>query len=200
MDLSTASIIEKNKVSTNGVWLLLCKIQYKEETPVCLVCNNENIVFQGVTYYAYPFDISVIKRSSTELPDVSMTVSNVTGTIQGILEQYDGVSGADVTITAINTNIPDEVLDEEHFKVTGSSSDRQNVTLKLGAGFSLSKRFPCERVLKDFCQKRFKGLECGYNGNETSCDHTLSCCRRLGNNTRFGGAPTVPQGGLYVRN
>ena len=47
MDISTASIIEKNKTCTDGVYLLLLEIQYKDEDPIRLVYNTEDIVFKG---------------------------------------------------------------------------------------------------------------------------------------------------------
>lgn len=199
MDLSTASIIEKNRQNTDGVWLLLLEINYKDEDPVRLVANNENITFQGNLYYAYSFNVTTIKRSSTELPSVQLSVSNITGAIQAILEQYNGIGGAKVTLKAICTNVPDEIMDEEQFEVTGVTADRENVTLTLGTVFSLSQRFPRVRMLNDFCPFKFKGKYCGYKGTATTCDKTLVCCRKLNNSQRYGGEPTIPSGGLYVR-
>ena len=54
--------------------------------------------------------------------------------------------------------------------------------------------------MKDFCPFKFKGVQCGYKGDETECNKTLSRCRALGNSVRFGGEPTIPQGGLYASN
>ena len=64
MELSTAAIVEKNKTASNGADLLLCDITCRDES-LHLVANNENIVFQGVTYYAYAFSVDKIKVSST---------------------------------------------------------------------------------------------------------------------------------------
>ena len=67
MNLSTAAIIEKNKVSTDGVYLLLLTIQYKNEEAIHLVLNNEKITFKGVDYYPYYFSLSEVKQTSTDL-------------------------------------------------------------------------------------------------------------------------------------
>lgn len=199
MDLSTAAIMEKNRVSTDGVWLLLATITVAGEEPIRLVCNNENIEFRGKIYYMFPFELSPVKESSTELSSTTLAVSNVTGAIQQIVEQYDGIVGADVCIQAINTNVPDYIADELNFKVTGVSSDRNKVTFKLGTDFVFTRRFPNVRILKDFCPFKFKGVQCGYTGALTACNKTLSDCRKHGNSARYGGEPTIPQGGLYVR-
>lgn len=199
MDLSTAAIIEKNKVSTDGVWLQLAEIIVQNQEIIRLVNNNENIEFLGYTYYQFAFDLSTIKEHSTEIPETTLKVSNVTGAIQQIIEQYDGIVGAEVSIKIINTNIPDYVAAEESFVVTGTSADGDWVTFKLGTDFLFTRRFPNTRVLKDFCPFKFKGPQCGYSGNSTTCDKTLADCRAHGNSVRFGGEPTIPQGGLYVR-
>lgn len=199
MDLSTAAIIEKNKVSTSGVYLLLMTIRYKEEEPIRLVLNNEEIVFKGDTYYPYYFSLSDVKRTSSEMPSATLTVSNITGTIQKILEAYDGANGAKVKAAVINTNLSNEILEEENFVVTGATAKKDVITLKLGCGMSLDKRYPTYRIMKDWCPFKYKGVECGCTSNKTTCNKTLTDCRERNNSKRFGGCPTVPQGGLYVR-
>lgn len=199
MNLSTAAIIEKNKVSTDGVYLLLLTIQYKQEEPIRLVLNNEKITFKGVDYYPYYFSLSEVKQTSTELPSCTLIVSNITGTISRILEIYDGASGGKVTVAVINTNISDEILQEEHFVIAGATAKKDYVSIKLGCGASLDRRYPNVRIMKDWCPFKFKGVRCGYKGPLTTCNKTLTDCRERGNNTRFGGEPTIPQGGLYAR-
>lgn len=198
MDLSTASIIEKNKMSSDGVWLILLDIKYKDEDTLHLVCNNEDIVFQGVTYYKYPFSISSVKDSTTELSAPTISVANTTGALQSILEGYDGISGAKVAIRAINSNVPDEAADEAYYIVSNCVSEKDVITMTLGSGVSLTRRWPRERVLKDYCQVKYKGCRCGYTGDLESCNRTLTDCRAHKNSARFNGEPAIPQGGLYV--
>lgn len=198
ISLSTASIIEKNKVSTDGVYLQLLTIKYKDEDPVRLVYNTEDVTFGGNTYHAYNFNLSEVKYTTSEIPSCTLTVSNITGAIQSLLEQYDGAGGASVNVSIINTNISDVVLQQENFKILSCTSAKDKVTIKLGPGFSMYRRYPLYRNMKDFCPFKFKGIECGYSGAGT-CNKTLNDCRKLGNNTRFGGTPTVPQGGMYAR-
>lgn len=200
MNLSTAAIIEKNKVSTDGVYLLLLTIRYKKEDPIRLVLNNEEITFKGDTYYPYYFSLSDVKRASSEMPSATLSVSNITGTIQKLLEAYDGAGGAKVKVAVINTNLSDEILEEENFVVTGSTAKKDVISLKLGCSMSLDKRFPSYRIMKDWCPFKYKGIECGCTSPLATCNKTITDCRERGNSQRFGGCPTVPQGGLYARN
>lgn len=197
LSLSTASIIEKNKVSTTGVWLQLLELDYGDDI-IRLVNNTEDITFQGHEYVAFPFSLDDQTENSTDLPNLKLSVSNVTRTIQRIAEEYKGFTGSKVTVRIINSNIPDVSEIEEYFVITGAEANVNNVVFTLGTDFSFARRFPLVRIMKDFCPFTFKGVQCGYTGSATECNRTLSRCRQLGNSVRFGGEPTIPQGGLYA--
>lgn len=199
LSLSTASILEKNKVATDSAWLMLLDIEY-EANHVRLVHNTENIEFQGNTYIAFPFSIADINENSTDLPNVKLSVSNVTKTIQRMAENNKGFTGAKVKVSIINTNVKDIADLEEHFVITGANATAEWMEFTLGTDFSFARRFPLIRIMKDYCPFKFKGVQCGYKGNQTECNKTLSRCRELGNSVRFGGEPTIPQGGLYASN
>lgn len=199
LELSQASIIEKNKISTDGVWLLALEVQIPGET-LHLVNNTENVTLGGQEYTAFPFSLEDITEDGKELPNVKLTVSNVTGTIQRYVEASGGLGGCPVIIRVFQTNIPDVAEIEEFFVVTGVTCDAEWVTFTLGTDFSFTRRFPPVRIMKDYCPFKFKGLECGYKGGADRCNKTLARCRELGNNVRFGGEATIPQGGLYASN
>ena len=127
-------------------------------------------------------------------------MSNVTGTIQRYVEENNGLGGCKVIIRVFHTDIPDVAEVEEYFVVTGVSCDVEWVTFTLGTDFSFTRRFPPVRMMKDYCPFKFKGIECGYKGAASKCNKTLKRCRELGNNERFGGEPSIPQGGLYASN
>lgn len=42
------------------------------------------------------------------------------------------------------------------------------------------------------CQWGFKDERCQYSGGESSCDKALATCQGYGNETRFGGYPSIP--------
>ena len=197
--LSEASIIEKNKLSTDGVWLLALEAQIPENT-LYLVNNTEDVTLGGQRYVAFPFSLEDITEDGKELPNVKLTVSNATGTIQRYVEKNTGLGGMKVVLRVYHTNIPDVAEVEEYFVVTGVSCDVEWVTFTLGTDFSFTRRFPPVRMMKDYCPFKFKGVECGYRGAAQQCNKTLKRCRELGNNIRFGGEATIPQGGLYASN
>ena len=85
--LSQASIIEKNKLATGGVWLLALEAQIPG-SPIYLVNNTEDLTLGGQVYTAFPFSLEDITEDSKELPNVKLTVSNVTGTIQRYVEEF----------------------------------------------------------------------------------------------------------------
>lgn len=199
LNLSTASIIEKNKVSTDGVWLLMLEIRYDGEEALRLVNNTENIAYQGNTYYAFPFTLDDITENNNELPTAKLQVSNVTGTIQRMVEAHNGYTGAEVIIRVVNSKIPDVAEVEESFVIMGTEATAQWMTFTLGSEFSFTRRFPLVRMMKDYCPFKFKSPQCGYTGREMQCNKTLSRCRELCNSVRFGGEPTIPQGGVYVK-
>jgi len=197
--LSEASIIEKNRLTTDGVWLLAIEAQIPGNT-LYLVNNTENVTLGGKEYTAFPFSLEDITEDGKELPNVKLTVSNVTGTIQHYVEENNGLGGMKVVLRVYHTRIPDVAEVEEHFVVTGVTCDVEWVTFTLGTDFSFTRRFPPVRMMKDYCPFKFKGIECGYKGSAQKCNKTLKRCRELGNNTRFGGEATIPQGGLYASN
>lgn len=197
--LSEASIIEKNNLATDGVWLLAVEAQIPDNT-LYLVNNTENVTLGGKEYTAFPFSLEDITEDGKELPNVKLTVSNVTGTIQRYVEENNGLGGMKVVLRVYHTRIPDVAEVEEHFVVTGVTCDVEWVTFTLGTDFSFTRRFPPVRMMKDYCPFKFKSIECGYKGSAQKCNKTLKRCRELGNNTRFGGEATIPQGGLYASN
>ena len=197
LTLSTASIIEKNQISATGIWLMLLEIEYSKEV-IRLVHNTENIMFQSNEYIAFPFTLSDLTENATDLPNIKLSVSNVTRTIQRMADANNGFTGANVTIRVINTNISDISEIEESFIITTTEATAEWVSFTLRTNFSFQRRFPLIRIMKDFCPFKFKGVQCGYKGNGSDCNKTLVRCRQLGNNMRFGGEPTIPQGGLYV--
>ena len=197
--LSEASIIEKNKLSTDGVWLLALEAQIPGNT-LYLVNNTEDVTLGGQRYVAFPFSLEDITEDGKELPNVRLTVSNATGTIQRYVERNNGLGGMKVVLRVYHTSIPDAAEVEEYFVVTGVTCDVEWVTFTLGTDFSFTRRFPPVRMMKDYCPFKFKGVECGYRGAAQQCNKTLKRCRELGNNIRFGGEATIPQGGLYASN
>lgn len=210
LTLSSAAILEKNKIAQDGVWLTLLELQAPDSTVIRIVQNNENIVWNGFTWIAFPFTIDSVKQTKTQLPSIPVKISNVTRVMEQYIEQYGGMVGCTVILRVVNSKFSTRIngvltltgsaeVDEE-FVVMHTTSDATWATFNLGGALPLMKRFPFRRILKDWCPFPYAQIECGYVGALPTCAHTLQDCRNHGNSLRFGGEPSMAQGGLYASN
>jgi lambda family phage minor tail protein L len=205
LNLSSAAITEKNKLASDGVWLVLLEIRLPSTEVIRVVRNNQDIVWPasgGNTYAAFPFEIDTLSDLKPgEVPSLAIKVSNVTRALTPYLESGQGGVGAEVYLRVVHSEHLD-ITDPEIelvFKCVGCSADSMWATFELGASNPYSRRFPGNRILKNFCRyKRFKGPRCGYSGGATTCDRSLKRCRELGNSTRYGGFPVVGAAGIQL--
>lgn len=203
LDLSAVARLEKNKVSSTGAWLILLEIQFQGAT--IKICNNtENIEWptgSGQVWIAFPFTLGeVTEDSKGELPQLTLKVSNVTRSMQQYVEQYAGGTDAMVILRVVHSEHLDLATPEieEYFMIKKTNTDAQWVTFALGPDFTMTRRLPERKYMKNFCPFKFKGIECGYNDTETECNKTLRRCRELKNSVRFGGEPGIPGVPTYV--
>lgn len=205
LNLSVAGMLEKSRISSDGVWLLLVEVAIPDsEEPLRMVRNNEDIIWNGHTWHAFNFAIDEIKEDSqTNNTTVPLQISNITQIIQAYVEEHNGLTGTAVTIRVVHSGHLDNALPEveELFTVESTVCDSRWVTFNLGCDLSSQLRFPFRRVLKNFCawRDKYKGIECGYAGPLPACDGTLQSCRARGNSVRYGGEPSIPEGGLYAQ-
>jgi lambda family phage minor tail protein L len=202
LDLSPAAYLEKNKMASDGAWLILLQIDVKQlDDTIRLVRNTEDVVWNGFTWQAFPFELDEISENSKgEIPKVQIKVSNVRRQMEYYLEQADGGVGSTVTIRVVHSKHLDLTSPEVElvFEVTGTKANATWATFTLGATSPYNRQIG-QRVLKSFCRHNFKDARCKYGGAATECDHTLTRCRQLGNSVNFGGFPGVGMnGGLYV--
>ncbi len=196
-------ILEKNRLHSENPWLILLDIYVDVSTTLYLVRNTEDITFGGQLYTAFPFELaSSIQKSKGELPTLEIKVSNVTRAIQAHLEATDGLIGNEVTLRVVNNAYLTESYAEltETFEILNCVADVMWVNFTLGFPSPMSRRFPLYRYLADHCRYvgHFKGAECGYAGDDASCDGTLDACRAKSNSGRFGGFPGLGKGGIRV--
>lgn len=203
LTLSSAAILEKNKLDSTGAFLVLLEIDFEGESPIRLVHNTEDITWNSYTWYAFPFDIEdIVEDARGQLPNVTIRVGNATRVLQTYLDDSLGGLGAQVTIRVVHSDHLTLTTPEfeETFEVIGCSVDAHWVKFTLGAENPMLQRCPKQRFLKDHCRyKEFKGTLCGYSGGETDCNRTFERCVALGNEARFGGFPGIPTGGVYAK-
>ena len=202
LSVSTDAILEKNKISSSGVWLLLLEIAYPGETTLYLVYNNANITWNSLTWTAFDFTLGDVTESKDgSVPTVSLSVNDITRTLTPIIDDYAGGVGATATLRIVHSDHLDNITPEleEEFEIINTNIDSMNtITFSLGTENLLNYRYPQQRYLKNHCRyKTFKGTECGYAGAETECNRTFTRCKELENQTRFGGFPGVGMLGVF---
>ena len=201
LNLSAVAKMEKNKLVSDGAWILLLEITVSQSTVIRLCRNTEDIQWNGETWTAFPLELDAPKQSGTgELPRFAVRVSNITRTVEGYLEQAGGGVGATVRMMVVMSNhlgLTTPELDEE-FSVQSTSYDQDWVTFNLSGSVNLFRRIPQRRFMKNFCPFQYKGPECKCLSPLPTCDKSLSACKARGNSRRFGGEPAIPQGGLYA--
>ena len=201
--LPAALIAEKNALSNDSPFLILCEIQFTGTT-IRIVRNEANVTWGGQTWAAFPFEIDDLgEHGRDEVPSLSLRVSNISRAIQSYLEQYDGGVDAAVIIRVVHA---DHLVGTEaatvmlrlDFAAATCNANSREVVFTLGASNPWTRRCPKNRFRKNFCRWKFKSTECGYAGAETTCDKSLTRCRVLANRARFGGFPGVGLSGLRL--
>lgn len=197
LDISSNAILEKNKISSNGTWLLLLEIIYTGEPTIYLCLNNAEIEWNSQTWLPAIFTLSgIVETKDAEVPSIPLTIIDLNRSIIPILERYNGGIGATVIIRVVHSNYLENTIPEleETTEIIDVSIDsKMQVQFKLGSESLIDRSCPPGRYLKNHCRFVFKGSDgrCGYIGVEANCNRTYARCKELYNSTRFGGFPGV---------
>lgn len=201
LNLSSLAIIEKNKLTSTGAWLIMLQLDV-DDTTIRVVHNNEDIVWPtgGNVWQAFPFSLGEVREDTKgTLPSFSIKVSNVTRALVPYLEATEGFKNGTVRLLVVHSEHLNLITPEidETFDIQSVSVNEMWVTINVGAENPMRMRSPRDRYLKDCCRFKFKSTLCGYSGTATNCDKTFGQCKQRGNSTRYGGFPGV-DGGVYV--
>lgn len=198
--LSIASIVEKNRISSEVPWLILLDIAVVDPVTLAtvetlhLARNVDPVVYNGNTYAPAAFDIS-LKSEAGSQQEISLSIKDYTLAIQQTMQDYGGGIGFNVTAMVVNAgNLGQGPEVAEYFQVTAAETANYVCTFTLGAENNITKAFPRRRQSKDYCQWRYKGPECGYTGPMPSCDLSLkgaNGCKAHQNVVHFGAFPGI---------
>lgn len=205
LSLPSALVSIKNSLDSDTPVLLAVKIELDGLVePIRVVQNEVDVDWTDPetglveNWVAFPFEIDDIgEMDKGELPRVVLKVSNVTRAVQGYVDQADGGVDALVTIHAF-TPAETATYVTLKFTVAATVCDEKWVSFVLTSRNLWRLIAPRNKCLKNNCSHEFKGVHCGYAGVETECNHTLSRCRELGNQSRFGGFPSIGFSGLRI--
>jgi phage-related protein len=110
--ISSFGILEKNKLATTTVWLLMLEITVPGiSEPIRITSNNESVTWRGEPWIAFPFELDDISEESKgEVPRVNLRVSNVTRSMESYLQDFDlytktnGYAPIEVKIYVVNNH------------------------------------------------------------------------------------------------
>lgn len=197
--LSAIAQKEKNKLSTDSAFLILLDIELGDTT-VHICYNTDDIVWNGNTYIAFPFEIGETQETTDGSdPTVELKISNVSKALQYEVEHSNGGNGTNITMLVVNSeNLNSNKAEiEESYAVKKCSAREDYITFTIGCEYSARTRRPLNRYMKNNCPFKYKGIRCGYNGDLPECKHTLMECRAHNNSKRFGGFSGIDQKGVY---
>lgn len=203
-ELTIAQIIDKNKISSDRVWLFAMKIYLVDANGVFvdtyrIAANSEAVTIDGEVYQPFPFTVSH-NQNGSELGTLSITVQDQLGIIQTLMGGYYGMVGLQVELLIADfgsgtTTTTSSVI--EPYEITTAACNDYVASFQLGAENPLSILVPKRMQWKDRCNHRYKSTECGYVGALTTCDFTMdgaNGCVVHGVKSRIGTFP-----GLVIR-
>lgn len=200
--LPASAYLDKNKLNQSGAYLVLLEITVPDGTVFRVCSNTEDIVWRGYTWQAFSFNFKDLSENSKgEIPRVQLQVWNGTKALEPYLDEGDGGIGSTVEIFVVHSGHLDEedsLIQPAVFEAATCDSTHEWVTFGLSAPSLYTRRFPRNRIIKNYCRWRFKSGECGYTGTATTCAKTIQACRALENSARFGGFPGTGTGGFYA--
>jgi len=208
MILSPVVKVEKNKLISDSVFLVLLEIHIPSVPEIIrIVNNNEDINWNSFDWQMFPFELDEIsENSNAETSQFQIKVSNINNIIGVYLRQYDnylkqnGFKPITTTLYIINTKDLDntEPVYSTNLVLSTASITALEVSFTVSARDLYRARTPIYKMYPNNCRWNFKMVECGYEGNQIACDKSLGRCRQLNNSARFGGFPTVANNGVSV--
>ena len=169
---------------------------------------DQDVVYQSIndaspiTYVAFPITHDNMgENTSGQIDTVKISVANVSRLIQAYLEIYD-LRGRKISIKTVWANQlgDNEAFIDHSYYVDSYTADQDTAVFTASSKFDvLERQLPGRSYSRTACAwaPRFKGVECGYVGSETTCDGTLQRCRQLNNVLRYGAQPAVPSQKIY---
>lgn len=190
LSISPSVIAEKNKIVNDGVWILLLDLISPDNSiHLRLARNTEDIIHNGETYQAFPFDLPTIPEDSNgRVSSAEIRVSNIDRLVQSYIEQDSNFcSGWDVKLSLMCTNITEQsdidTLDELSytFKIKNVNCNKDYVSFSLGLPNPMRLQTPFQKYSTTSCQRVFNQGGCYYSqygvGGHTSCTGTVEQCK-----------------------
>ena len=145
--LSTRAIAQANALNGTDVWLVLLTVDHPTfPAPYRFVRNNEDVVSRGETFTAYAFDMTLAVDDGETMPQVSITIDNVTG---DMIEVFRGAQGTPYVSIEIVLHTQPDIIEMSLYdmKFDSVTIDQFQVSGNLVAVNLMDTAFPSDTYL-----------------------------------------------------
>jgi len=180
---------------SGGAWLWLAEINIPGYDVIRIACNGEDVVYAGNTFSKDNFDPGL--TSLTGDGSISRTTLRIAQdkdhTFEDKINATQGASGGTVKLIRAHEDFLDESITEleQIYNILTGESDTTHVTFTLGIPDPLLKKIPLRSDSSKKCPyaipSLFKGVECQYDGVDTTCNGKYEDCLAKNNEAHWGG-------------
>lgn len=181
----------------SGAWLWLVQIVVPGQDTVRIARNTEDIRYGHDDFDKFNLRMGgQIFSGDGSIPRVTLQVfQDPNRKVEDIVNETEGALGAQVKLIRVNEkflNTPVAALEFDYDNLA-SQSDSEWVTFTLGIPNPLTQRFPLRMYSSSMCPwtppELFKGPDCQYTGEDTTCTGTYEDCytKHAGNPVHWGG-------------
>lgn len=123
--------------------LMLLSLKFPDLTEYHFVNNTENITSNGQEYTALPFSFSLPTDSDEEIPELSVTISNVGLELVDSLSSATGIVSSNIYV--VFASVPDIAeISVEQMVLKRITSNPKQITLRLGFDDILNTKIPSQ--------------------------------------------------------
>jgi phage-related protein len=199
LSLPPALVEAKNKLYSDTSFLELLEIQMLSGDVLHIANNNDDVWWGGRTWNKFAFKSGDdLETAEGEDHSISIQVSNVTGTMQGHLEESANGMLGDTVIYRLVYPAATTAAITGQFEIVDAYADEVWVTFTLGAENWFLNRFPAHAYNRDRCWYWPHMTDvCSYT-DSSLCDRRFATCISLGRSLVTGCQPGIPGGQFDV--
>lgn len=178
-----------------GAWLWLVEITLPGYGTIRYARNTENIKYAGFNFEAFNLDLGLSKLTGDgSIPRIMVRLSqDPNHVLEDQMNDTEGGAGGTIKIIRVHEDYTDTIVTplEMSVNILTGESDTEHVTFTLGIPNPLIQKIPLRRNTSKVCPYHipalFKGVECQYTGEDTTCTGKFTDCKAKGNEIHWGG-------------
>lgn len=152
---------------------------------------NQPTVLDGVTYWPFPFRRRAIQTDSDgSVKTMQLTLSNVSRIWARLLHERKLLEMPAVLDAVLASEVDSNLLVyRSEWTIESAAVDSERVTLELATGGLEDTIAPIDRYHRGGCRWRYRGAECGYDGDLPTCRKDVADCIAHGDDEFARGLP-----------